>query len=218
MKITKLESQKKNRNRLNMHVDGEFLMGLSTDAVVKFSLYKDLEIEKKIIDALLEYDTYTRLRDRVLNYINKGIKTEKRIRDYFRGVAYKKKGVWFSEDYLDTVLGYEDEIVMKLKDLGFIDDARYASLFAESRVFNKPRSKWVITSELKQKGVDGDVAKAALEKYDNMSILRTLYAKKFKNKPLDTADRKVVDFLRRKGFNWAQIQEFAKELENDKGK
>lgn len=218
MKITKLESQKKNRNRLNMHVDGEFLMGLSTDAVVKFSLYKDLEIEQKIIDALLEYDTYTRLRDRVLNYINKGIKTEKRIREYFRGVAYKKKGIWFAEEYLETVYGYEDEIVEKLKGLGFIDDSRYASLFAESRVFNKPRSKWMIASELKQKGVDGDVAKIAVDKYDNIDILKTLYAKKYKNKPLDTQDRKVVDFLRRKGFNWDQIKQFARELEDDKGK
>jgi hypothetical protein len=42
-----------------------------------------------------------------------------------------------------------------------------------------------------------------------------VYIKKFKNAPLVLDDRKKVDFLRRKGFNWDEISKLADDLRHD---
>ena len=39
-KITKLEVQKKNKERFNLYLDNEFEMGIDIDTLVKFNLKK----------------------------------------------------------------------------------------------------------------------------------------------------------------------------------
>ena len=44
-KVTKIEVQKKNKERFNLFLDGEFEMGIDIDTLVKFNLKKDQILE-----------------------------------------------------------------------------------------------------------------------------------------------------------------------------
>jgi len=83
-------------------------------------------------------------------------------------------------------------------------------MFVESRIKNKPRGKNILLGELISKGVSRDTAQKVLGEMleDEYSILVATYRKRFKEESISFDDRKKIDFLRRKGFNWDLIESF----------
>jgi len=52
MKITKLEYQKDDPNRVNVYVDGQFAVGIGVDDVLKMQLFKDKEVTQKEVNKI----------------------------------------------------------------------------------------------------------------------------------------------------------------------
>ena len=52
MKITKIEIQKKNKNRVNLYLDEEFYCGLSLETIMKNHLKEGFEINENQIEFL----------------------------------------------------------------------------------------------------------------------------------------------------------------------
>ena len=59
-KITKLEVQKKNKERFNLYLDNEFEMGIDIDTLVKFNLKKDQILEPSDMEQIQKHDHYRR--------------------------------------------------------------------------------------------------------------------------------------------------------------
>lgn len=217
MKITELSPQKKNPSRFNLFVNEKFFLGVSTIGVAKYNLYKGKEIEESLLDEIVIEEIYQRFLDRTVEYLTRGIKTEKAVRQYLKQLQFKKKGKWFDEGIVFEWEKLFDRVVEQIKKYKYIDDLRFAQQFLESRSKNKPRSTAFIISELISKGVSRDIAQQAIGQSDvtNDELLRKVYAKKYKTAPFELDDRKKVDFLRRKGFNWDEISKLQQDLKND---
>ncbi len=216
-KITEIQPQKKNPNRYNIFVDDSFFCGVSTLAIAKYQLYKGKEIENDQLQKISKNEIYLRFLDRATTYIARAVKSEKDVRTYLKQLIFKKKGKWFEEGIdldFDKLI---EKVVTQLKKYKFIDDERYAKLFVESRVRSRPRSKSVLRSELLSKGIDRDTVKSVLESEltDDSQLILSVYSKRFKEAEFALTDRKKVDFLRRKGFNWDEISKLEKRLKDD---
>lgn len=213
MKVTKLASQKKDPSRVNMYIDENFFCGLSLDSVAKYAIYVGKEITDDELEELLNDELRARFLNRAVSYISRAIKTEFQVRKYLKELSFKKKGKWYEDISKEMYQEIEEHVIGKMKEYGYIDDSNFAELFVTSRIRNKPRGKNVLVSELISKGVSKDIALDTVEGLvnDEMDMLKQIYAKKYGDEELKYDDRKKIDFLLRKGFNWELIQKLMKD-------
>jgi regulatory protein len=210
MKITALESQRKDPTRVSVFVDGLFYCGVSVNNIAKYAIYTGKEVDEKTLEDMKFSELVERFFNRAASFLERSPKTEKQVRQYLRELAYKKKGQWF-EQLDDDVQGKIKEMVIgKLFEYKYLDDERYAEVFVSSRLRNKPRGKDVLLMELISKGVPKDIATKVLNKMveDEYELLKQAYEKKFKDEKMTMDDRKKIDFLRRKGFKWDLIEQY----------
>jgi regulatory protein len=217
VKITELSPQKNNPSRFNLFVDEQFFLGVSATGVAKYNLYKGKDIDQSTLDEIVIQEIYQRFLDRTVEYLSRTVKTERDVRRYLRQLNFKKKGKWFDENIVLDWDSLYERVIEQLRKYKYIDDQRFAQLFLESRAKSKPRSTSFIVSELVSKGVDRKIAQEIVgsSEVSNEDLIVKVYSKKFKQQPLDLMDRKKVDFLRRKGFNWDEISKLADRLKND---
>jgi len=210
MRVSKIIYQKKDPNRVNLFIDGEFFCGISLDTLAKKSLYEGLEISEDTLNQIMEMEITNRFLSRAMENIARGPKTEFQIFKYLRELKFKKKGIWFKDD-LD--INWEElfnTIVEKLKKYKYIDDTNYAQLFVSSRLRNRPRGKSILIGELMSKGVSKEIAQSVCDELvvDEYELLKNTFEKKYRGKRFDYKDTKMVNFLLRKGFSWDLIQQF----------
>ncbi|OGC44260.1 hypothetical protein A2400_00955 [candidate division WS6 bacterium RIFOXYB1_FULL_33_14] len=211
MRVSKIEYQKRDPNRVNLYIDEEFFCGISLDTLASENLYEGLEITQEVLDRIVQRDLRSRFLTRVTEYLSHSPKTEFQVYRYLKNLKFKKKNIWFKEEiYLDWDTLF-DEIVGKLKEYKYIDDESFARSFVSSRLRNKPRGKSVLISELISKGVSKDIAEMVCNEDipDELEVLRNTFEKKYRDKKFDINDSKMVGFLQRKGFNWDLIQQFS---------
>jgi regulatory protein len=115
--------------------------------------------------------------------------------------------------------GYQEpgieESVARLKELGYLDDARFARLFASSAIRNGRGYGARLKLELARRGVAREIVSEVLaelsEEFGEAEILGELLARRFADFDPDTATekqrRKVVGYLQRKGFSLGAIFE-----------
>lgn len=205
MIITKLEAQKKNAGRINLYIDDVFFCGISADTLVQFNLYVKKEIDQELLDSILNQEIYNRIYDRALSYITGSMKSQKQLRDKLKEVLYKKKGIWFKEDYYHEALLHIDNVISKLESFGYINDLEYARVFVENRNRNKPRSILQLKQELVLKGISKNIIDDVLAGFDTTQAILDVYNKKYNGEKLDINDNKKVGYLARKGFSYDDI-------------
>ena len=210
MRVTKIEYQKKDPNRVNIYIDESFFCGISLDTLASENLYEGLEIDDSVIESILQKDLRSRFLTRVMEYISRSPKTEFQIKRYLRELKFKKRDIWFKGDILIDWDEFFNEILKKLKEYKYIDDESFARSFVSSRLRNKPRGKSILISELISKGVSKDIAEMVCNEDmgDELDILRKAFEKRFKEKKFDIKDQKMVGYLLRKGFSWDLIEQF----------
>ena len=210
MRVTKIEYQKRDPNRVNIYIDESFFCGISLDTLASENLYEGLEIDDSVIESILQKDLRSRFLTRVMEYISRSPKTEFQIKRYLRELKFKKRDIWFKGDILIDWDEFFNEILKKLKEYKYIDDESFARSFVSSRLRNKPRGKSVLISELISKGVSKDISEMVCNEDmgDELDILRKAFEKRFKEKKFDIKDQKMVGYLLRKGFSWDLIEQF----------
>ncbi|NMC09296.1 hypothetical protein GYA44_03155 [Candidatus Microgenomates bacterium] len=214
MKITKLASQKKDPSRVSMFLDNQFFCGISLDIVAKYSLYVGKEIADLESENIFKDEIQNRFLSRSVDYIARGPKTQFQVKKYLRELSLKQKGKWYSDISKEKLEDTIEYVLRKLNEYGYIDDGNFALLFVQSRIKNKPRGKAILISELLSKGVSRDIAEEKVNELveDEYSMLKKVYEKKFKQEKITFEDRKKIDFLLRKGFNWDLIEQFINEF------
>ncbi|MFA7654484.1 MAG: RecX family transcriptional regulator [Candidatus Dojkabacteria bacterium] len=210
MKVTKLVSQKRDPDRVNMYIDEEFFCGISLDGIAKFNIYLGKELEESDLEEILFEELKNRFFQRAIDYISRAIKTEVQLKRYLRELSFKKKGKWFTDVSKESLEEIINDTAERLKEYNYLNDEVFAEEFLQSRMKNRPRGKSVLLSELISKGVNAELAKEKVEELveDEYVMLKRIYEKKYGNENMSIQDSKKIDFLRRKGFSWDLINEF----------
>ena len=121
--------------------------------------------------------------------------------------------------------GTIDDVVVWLKDLGYVDDER----FARSYSLEKTRSGWGdrrVRQELWRKGVDRGTVEGVLaeRQADEDSVreqeealqsqVRRRFGSEFRRDPV-AAERRLTGFLVRRGYDWDSISRMAEMLRSE---
>ena len=116
----------------------------------------------------------------------------------------------------DTV----EDVVVALRAQRLLDDARFSRQWAESRSSRKPRSARMIARELLAKGVDGDVAEAAVREVDDDdSAYRAILKHSRTRGPSGDAafQRRLLGYLQRRGFSMSVSRRAIARLMDERG-
>ncbi|MFW6089035.1 MAG: regulatory protein RecX [Gemmatimonadota bacterium] len=98
----------------------------------------------------------------------------------------------------------------RCRELGYIDDRAFALAHVRDRLRLRPKGRRALRSELYRKGVDGDLAEAAIDEafaelgIDETALARRLAGKRVKalgRLETETARRRLTGYLVRRGFS-----------------
>jgi regulatory protein len=194
--ITALKAQVKNKNRVNVYLDGEFAFGLVLIEAIRLKVGQTLT--EADVDRLKNADNYEKAYEKTLNFLSFRQRSESEIRKYL-----KKKEQ--PEDHIDR-------IVERLRNAGLIDDKAFAGMWVENRAAFKPKGKRALKAELRAKGVPAAEIEAALENVDETQAAQQLAgsrAAKIMKSKLTKMEfkKKLFDFLARRGFGYETISD-----------
>ena len=186
-------------DRYSIYCDDVFFMQIETEILVKNKLKTGQEISEEQAQNLKLQNGDFASFDKALSYIERGIKTEKNIRDYL-----KKKG------YLEESV---NKAVDKLLEYGYINDEVYAENYIST--YSQTKGKQKLKFDLLSKGVDKSIIDQKLEKLldeeGQFESAKTLALKFLKNKIRDEKTyQKLCGHLVSKGFSFDVVSKIAK--------
>ncbi|MCL4274070.1 MAG: RecX family transcriptional regulator [Anaerolineales bacterium] len=190
-KITAIEAQK-NRNRVNIHLDGEFAFGLARITAAWLKVGDTLSDEK--IASLQAEDMRERALQQALLFLSYRARSEKEIRQNL----LKHE---FTEDAIETILE-------KLRINNLANDPEFARAWVENRNTFRPRSRRALLMELRQKGLDDETAQAAVSGVDENALAYESALKRANRlKGLEWGEfrKKLSEYLARRGFPYSVI-------------
>ncbi len=188
-RITALTLQKRNRQRVNIYLDGEFAFGLAGILAAWMQVGQTLSNEK--IAQLKAEDEREEAYQRAIKFMNYRPRTESEIRQNLRKHAV-------SENVLN-------DVIQRLHRAGLLDDQLFAEAWVENRIDLHPRSRRALAFELKQHGVDQQIIEQSLAQVDDDQIAyRAAVRQSGKFKELDWQNfrQKMYGFLARRGFDY----------------
>ena len=133
-------------------------------------------------------------------------------------LSYRNHSTKEIYDYLIRKNFLEDTINSALKrlvDLKFLNDEEFGRQWIESRQKYKGKSKFILKSELRMKGLSNDQIEPLLkEAQDDFETARIAYDKKKRilgNLPPEEFKKKMAGFLQRRGYSWEIVSKLLKE-------
>ena len=198
-KITALVAQKRNKERVNVFIDGEFAFGLAMIEAIK--LRKGQELSPADIANLKALDEIEVAQESALNFLSFRPRSAAEIRKNLLGKDYSEAAV--------------EKVLERLSNAGLVNDAEFAQFWVENREQFKPLSSRGLRYELRQKGVPDDEIEGALEALDEEdSAYRAAREKALR---IPTADKqlfskKLGSFLARRGFSYNIVREVVDRL------
>lgn len=198
-KITDLQSQKKNKNRVSVFLDDEFAFGLSRIVAGWLQIGQSISAEK--IEKLRYEDEVEVALQKALNFLSYRPRST-----YEVNKNLSKHG--FGEETTEIV-------IEKLTRGNLINDREFATLWIEDRSLYKPKGKTALNSELYKKGISREIIEESLlELPENLLAIKAGQSKlrHYSNLEKKEFQKKMYGFLARRGFQYGIISEVTPKL------
>lgn len=202
--ITKIEIQKRNKERVNLFLDGEYAFSLSAELVYKEGLKVNKNVDSIQLKELADKEALISCKDLALRIIERSYKTEKQVRDKLK-----------LKEYNDDVITKSIEF---LKEYNFLNDNSYTKMFIKDKLNTQGSKK--IKYGLIQKGISKEIIEKELsiiDKEDEKSTAINLAKKKIINIRNQETDKykisgKLYRFLMTKGYSYDLVKDVVKEV------
>jgi regulatory protein len=191
-KITALKAQKRNNQRINVHLEGEFAFGLSR--ILSTLLEVGQELTPEEINELKGNDAVEASHQRALNFLSYRPRSQAEV---IRNLRKHNT----PEDQIEIVL--ERLLTNKL-----VDDENFAQLWVENRSDFRPRGAYKLRMELRQKGISESIIDEAIDGIEEDKLAYQAArkrAERFKDLAWVDFRKKLSGFLSRRGFRYEII-------------
>lgn len=203
-KITKIEIQKNNKDRVNIYLDGEYALAINAELIYKENLKVKDDVDISKLQEIAEKESYIRYKESAIKIIERSYKTEKEIRDKLKQKGYEEKQINNSIDFL--------------KEYDFINDNTYAKAFIKDKLSSKGSQK--IKYDLMKKGIAKDIIEENLIKVDKneeKEVALNVGRKKYESIRRKESDNyklsgKLYRFLISRGYAYDIVKDVVKEI------
>lgn len=197
-KITDIKYQK-NKDRVNIYLDGAFFCGLQTETLLKSGLKIGSFVDEKKLTKIQTDSDIDKAFEKALSLIERKLYFERELRN-----KLKEKG--YVEDTIALVIA-------KLKDYNYINDDLLVKNYVN---YEKKRSKKDLSYRLKQKGVSDYIISKYIDTIDDDSEYARCeqVAEKYASKKEKTIENKnkTIKYLMGKGFSFEDSKRAANKI------
>ncbi len=205
MRITKIEPQKRQKNRSSVYLDDSFAFGIDDFDLFKLKLSVGQDISEECLTGIRE----TVLVSSAKNY---GMKLCA-ARSYTKaGLKRKMTEKGFGEWEIELTLSF-------LEEYRLLDDEEYVRRFVNDAVCLKGYGKFRIQNDLREKGIPKDVMEKVLAEFDfgrlEEEMILPLAQKKLGDDYSIRNIMKTKRYLASRGFGFEAIDRALKQIARD---
>ncbi|HLR18711.1 MAG TPA: recombination regulator RecX [Staphylococcus sp.] len=203
-KITKIEVQKKNKERFNLYLDDEFEMGIDIDTFVHFNLKKGQVVEANDMEEIQIYEQYRQGINEAIQYISYRKRTDHEVIQHLT-----KKEI--SESVIAKVIDY-------CHNQKLIDHNDYANSLKNTMILTTDKGPGIFKQKLRGAGVEQSIIDQYARFYEQeqpMEDILKVANKVLKQKkgPLVKRKEKLTQSLMQKGYSFEKIKEVMDEMD-----
>ncbi|MEX1158161.1 MAG: regulatory protein RecX, partial [Thermomicrobiales bacterium] len=189
--------------RMSVFIDGEFAFALPDIVAVGRGLKRGVALTLDDIRELAGIAEGEKATAAALNFVSYRPRSEREVRDRLRRRAFEPESI--------------DYAIEKMRGWRYLDDAKFAEFWVESRAEHSPRGKRALQSELRAKGVEREVVERVLEATDLDENNAALEIARKRLRSLSSYDeetqrRRLSAFLARRGYGWDVVKPVLAEL------
>ena len=202
--ITKIEVQKRNKDRANIYIDNEYAFSLSNELVYQEGLksYEKINIEE--IKVIAKEDNYLKCKNTALRIVEKTFKSEKELRDKLILKGYENEEI--------------DKTIKFLKKYSFISDDNYTKMYVKDK--SRLQGKKKIKYDLMKKGISENIIEeeiSNIDRDDEREIAYNLAIKKYNTIAKREDDKfklsqKLYRYLLTKGYDYDTVSYAVKKV------
>lgn len=204
--ITKIEAQKRNKERVNIYIDEEYAFSLSAELVYREGLACKMEVDNERLSRIAIEEGYLKCKESALRTIERAYKTEKEIRDKLISKEFDINSI--------------ERTIEFLKEYNLINDENYVKMYVKDKIKNQGQNK--IKYALMQKGINEGLIKEELSKVNSDSQREVAYdlaVKKYNLLAKREDDKyklsqKLYRFLTTRGYDYSVVSEVVKKVIN----
>jgi regulatory protein len=199
MEITKIEQQLKNTERYNLYIDGEFLLGVYDETLLKFQLRKGDEITAEKLAEIRDYDEFNYGKNVAYKFLSYKPRSIKEVKNKLTYKKISKASV--------------EKIIEHLKKYDFVNDEVYAKMYLNEKIAKKGMGKSMIQFKMIDKGIDKEmISKVIDENYpedkqveSGRKLLEKYLKKKSKIEDKLELKKKCYQYLFSRGYSYPVI-------------
>ena len=199
-RITAIEPQQKNPQRVNVYLDGDFAFGLAVVVAAWLRVGQELGEEK--IASLKTQDEGEVTYQKVLHFLSFRPRSSAEVRQNL-----SKRGI--SESLIEETLN-------RLQSNRQIDDEAFARAWVENRNTFRPRGKPALRMELRRKGLSDEIVQSVLNTQVDEAALAITSARKYARRLIGLEwpefRQKLSGFLARRGFSYTTLAPVVSEV------
>ena len=232
LSVTELKAGVKNPERVNVYVNGKYTLSLDVAQVVDYKLKIGMVIDEEKLEELKKASEFGKEYQRALEWVLMRPRSEREVRDYLAKrrmtkEAKKRKAGWDRDREIaeaiargedatslqkkakrireagGTKYDFDDLILEKLVERGYVDDKRFAEWWVENRNVRKGTSQKRLKMELVKKGVGLGIVDEVLGGRNDSDEIEKIIAKKRSK----YTDEKLIQYLCRQGFSYDLVRE-----------
>lgn len=226
MIISKIERQKKNKQRYSLFVEDQFLLGIDEVVLIHFGMHKGQEISEEMLAEIREAEYHQKVYSKAIHYLSFGLRTIKEMRDYLAKVPA------LNAEELQSEAGKENageaakiddslisQIIERLLKQNYLDDLMYGQSYVRTSALINRKGPSTIQQELIKKGLTEQEILQALEEYpvdqqiENIQQLSEKYIRTKKNIPFKMLKNKLFEHLLVKGYDSDLIKQEMTQLD-----
>ncbi len=192
-KITKLEIQKNNKERVNVYIESEY--ALAVTVTVALGLKKGQLLSEADLERLKSDDEGHKAYERAIFFLGFRARSRAEIERYLRDKGFSVEAI--------------AAVVQRLNAEKYLDDEAFAQTWVENRQQFRPKSRRALRHELGQKGLNAAEIEAAVGGLDESeSAWQALAPKLAQWRHLDELSfkKKAGGFLGRRGFGYEVVR------------
>jgi regulatory protein len=210
--ITKIERQKRAKDRYNLYIDEQFVFSVHEDVLIKYRLIKGAVINSEEMRIIVEAQDQQQAYLDAIRLLSFRLRSE-----------YELKARLMQKNYEPQTIA---DTLDRLRREQYIDDSLFAEQLTQERVHSQKKGRNWIKQELQHKGLKPEHITSAMELIDEQTEFSNAYAlvhKKYGAGLSPDADvqnikRKAFAFLQRRGYGSSVVTRVMREFTKSIGR
>lgn len=157
MIITKIEPQKKHKNRSSIFLDGQFFFGISDFDVFRYHLKEGQELSENDLETIRNEVLFQDAKQYALQLLDRQSYTEKALCRKMKERGCEPAAI--------------DNTIVFLKEYGYLDDTAYARHYIAAALRSGKSGLKKIQYDLQQKGINRDIVEEITIELDREALI-----------------------------------------------